>query len=54
MEYAATLLAIDSGVLQALVDNGRKPLSAQELAKKSKMDPLLISKYSLSAVMDKL
>jgi hypothetical protein len=31
--------------LEALVDNGRKPLSAQELAKKSKTDPLLISKY---------
>lgn len=44
MEYAATLLAIDSGVLQALVDNGRKPLSAQELSKKTKMDPLLICK----------
>ena len=44
MEYAATLLAIDSGVLRALVENGRKPLSAQELSKKTKMEPLLISK----------
>lgn len=44
MEYAATLLAIDSGLLQALVENGGKPLSAQELGEKTKMEPLLISK----------
>lgn len=38
------LLAIESGVLHALVENDGKPLSAQELAEKTKADSLLISK----------
>lgn len=44
MEYASTILAIESGVLQALVDSSEKPLSAQELAAKTNVNPLLISK----------
>lgn len=43
-EYIGIILAIESGVLQALVGTGGKPLSAQELAVKTKADPLLISK----------
>ncbi len=41
-------------MLQALVENGGKPLSVQELAEKTKAEPLLISRWSLSAVVDTL
>ena len=44
MEYASTILAIESGVLQALVDSNGKPLSAKELAAMTDVNPLLISK----------
>ncbi|MCJ1416203.1 hypothetical protein MMC32_002538 [Xylographa parallela] len=44
-EYISTLLAIESGVLQALVESGVKPLSVQELAEKTKADPLLITRF---------
>ncbi|KAL8791853.1 MAG: hypothetical protein Q9195_005515 [Heterodermia aff. obscurata] len=43
VEFISTLLAVESGVLQALVDSAGKPLSAQELAAKTKVDPLLIT-----------
>lgn len=54
MEYISILLALESGVLQALVENGGKPLSVQELAEKTKAEPLLMSKLSEGAVVDKL
>lgn len=45
IEYISTLLAVESGVLQALLENGGKPLSVQELAEKTKAEPLLITRF---------
>ena len=44
MEFISILLAVETGVLQALVSCAGRPLSAQELAAKTAVDPLLISK----------
>lgn len=43
MEYDATLCIINSDMLQALIKKFRKSLSAQKLAKKTKIEPPLIS-----------
>ncbi|MCJ1285680.1 hypothetical protein MMC26_005021 [Xylographa opegraphella] len=45
VDYISTLLAIESGVLQALVESGETPLSAQELAEKTKAETLLIIRF---------
>ena len=47
LEWTSILFAVATGVLPLLVENGGKPLSVEELAEKTKADPLLISTFIL-------